>query len=109
MARDQGLEEVLRDDLGEQDDLTEAPMFGGLAILHRGHLLCGIRHDGLMVRLGRGGDGWALDLPGVTPLRAGARPMPGWVRVPPDLCGDDLLRRRFLDAALAVTRALPPR
>jgi hypothetical protein len=84
-------------------------MFGGLAFLLRGHLLCGARHDGMMVRLGQGQDAWALAMPGVTRLRAGDREMPGWVRVPSDLCAEDTVRRRFLGAALAITKALPPK
>ncbi len=109
MARDQGFEETLREDLVGEDGLTEKPMFGGLAFLLRGHLLCGARHDGMMVRLGQGQDAWALAMPGVTRLRAGDREMPGWVRVPSDLCAEDTVRRRFLGAALASTKALPPK
>jgi hypothetical protein len=33
--------------------------------------------------------------------------MHGWVRAGPDAFGDDALRRKLIDAALAFVRALP--
>ena len=41
MARDEGLEELLREDLEGEPGLTEKAMFGGRAWLLRGNLLCG--------------------------------------------------------------------
>lgn len=35
------------------------------------------------------------------------RPMRGWVRAAPEAYGDDALRRRFIDAAVAFVRELP--
>lgn len=107
MARDEGLEELLRHDLGAEPGVTEKMMFGGRAWLLHGNLLCGARDDGMLVRLGRGNDGWALALPGVVPMLSRARPMPGWVRAGPDAFGDDALRRKLLAAALAFARSLP--
>ncbi len=107
VARDAGLEELLREDLRSERGLTETPMFGGLAWLLRGNLLCGARQDGMLLRLGRDRDGWALALPDIAPMRMGARRMQGWVRVGPAAYGDDALRRRLLDAALDFVRALP--
>jgi hypothetical protein len=109
VARDAGLEETLAGDLDGVEGLSTKPMFGGLAYLLNGNLLCGARQDGLMMRLGKGNDGWALAIPGIVSLHGGSSPMPGWVRVGAELCGDDALRRRLLDAALAFTGALPPK
>ncbi|WP_137113145.1 TfoX/Sxy family protein [Rhodobacter sp. SY28-1] len=109
MARDPGLEAVLSENLADLDNLATTTMFGGLAWMWNGHLLCGARTDGLMVRLGKGNDAWALALPGADHLRAGERVMDGWVRVPAEIAGDDALRRRLLDAATAFVRALPPK
>ncbi|TCL72164.1 hypothetical protein EV286_105425 [Rhizobium sp. BK251] len=72
-----------------------------------GNLLCGAREDGMLVRLGKGNDGWALALSGVSQMLAGERAMPGWVRANADVYGDDALRRRLLDAALAFVESLP--
>lgn len=56
--RDLGLEELVRQELGERPGLSEKPMFGGLAFLLNGNLVCGARDDGMLVRLGKGNDGW---------------------------------------------------
>jgi hypothetical protein len=109
MARDEGLEELLRADLDAVQGLTEKPMFGGRAWLIDGHLLCGAREDGMLVRLGKGRDRWALELPGIGPMISRGRPMQGWVRAQPAAFGDDTLRQRLLQAALAFVRSLPPK
>jgi hypothetical protein len=109
MARDEGLEEVVRGHLDGERGLTEKPMFGGHAWLLRGHLLCGARHDGVLVRLGKGNDRWALDEDGIVPLMSRGRAMSGWVRVAPEKFGNDALARRLIAAALVFVRALPPK
>lgn len=108
MARDDGLETLVREAVGGEPGLSERPMFGGLVWLHYGNMLCATRHDGAMVRLGKGNDAWALAVPGVTQMSAGHK-MPGWVWVDPEVFGDDHTRERLLDAALAFVRALPPK
>lgn len=109
MARDAGLEELIRQELSERSGFSEKPMFGGLAFLLDGHLLCGARNDGMLVRLGKGNDGWALALPGIELMVMGDRRMNGWVRAGAAAFGDDALRRRLLDAALAYVLSLPPK
>ncbi|MDE1992247.1 MAG: cold-shock protein [Rhizobiaceae bacterium] len=107
MARDTGLEELLREELGERFGLTEKLMFGGWVVLLNGHLLCGAREDGMLVRLGKGNDGWALSLNDIKPMLSGARIMHGWVRAGPDAYGNDAVRKRLLLAALDYVGALP--
>jgi hypothetical protein len=82
-------------------------MFGGWAWLWFGNLLCGARDDGMLVRLGKGNDGWALKPPAVVPMISRGRHMLGWVRAGATAFGDDKLRRRLLDEALAFVRTLP--
>ena len=107
MARDKGLEELINDDLSERPGITAKAMFGGWAWLMHGHLLCGARHDGMLVRLGKGRNDWALAFDGIGPMMSGTRLMDGWVRVTPIVYGDDTVRRRLLDAAMAFTQSLP--
>lgn len=107
MARDEGLEFILRNDLATQGGLSDKAMFGGWAWLLRGNLLCGARDDGMLVRLGKGNDGWALKLPHVGPMMSRGRPMSGWVRAGPEAYGDDEIRRRLLAAATAFVETLP--
>ncbi|TBG87348.1 cold-shock protein [Rhizobium leguminosarum] len=103
MARDPGLEELMREELGGQPGLAEKSMFGGWAFMLNGNLLCCARQDGMLIRLGKGNDGWALALPGVIQMLSGERVMHGWVRGN----ANDALRRRLLDAALAYVESLP--
>jgi hypothetical protein len=106
MARDLGLEELVRADLPDEP-FTEKAMFGGWAWFLRGNLVCGAREDGMLARLGKGGDGWALALAGIGPMISRGRAMGGWVRAGPEAYGDDALRRRLLDAAVVFARSLP--
>ena len=107
MARNKVLEELLGDDLAQVRGLTDKAMFGGRAWLLHGNLLCGARDDGMLVRLGKGNEAWALSTPGVAPMITQGRPMQGWVRAAPEAYEDDALRRKLLKAALDFTRSLP--
>ena len=82
-------------------------MFGGRAWLLNGNLLCGARDDGMLARLGKGGDAWALALQDVVPMISRGRAMKGWVRAGPMAFGDDALRRRLIAAALGFVQSLP--
>ena len=107
MARDEGLEELIRDELRPVRGLTEKPMFGGLAWLLNGHLLCGARRDGLLVRLGKGKDSRALAHGGGVLMQMGVNQMAGWVRADARAYGDDALRRKLLAAAIEFVRSVP--
>jgi hypothetical protein len=107
MARNKVLEELLGDDLAQVRGLTDKAMFGGRAWLLHGNLLCGARDDGMLVRLGKGNDSWALAMSGIEPMITQGRPMPGWIRAAPEAYEDDALRRKLLKAALDFTRSLP--
>jgi hypothetical protein len=82
-------------------------MFGGRGWLLHGNLLCGARDDGMLARLGRDNDAWALAMSDIVPMISRGRRMAGWVRAGPEVFGDDALRRSLLDAALAFVRSLP--
>jgi hypothetical protein len=107
LARDEGLEELLREDLKAESGLSEKAMFGGWAWLLNGNLLCGARDDGMLARLGKNKEGWALDTPDVVPMISRGRRMQGWVRAGPAAFGDDAMRRKLLGAALAFVHSLP--
>ena len=107
MARDPGLEELLSEDLSSVAGLRGKAMFGGWAWLLNGNLLCGARQDGMLARIGKANESWALDLPGVVPMILGGRRMGGWVRAGPDAYGEDALRRKLLDAAVEFAKSLP--
>ena len=109
MPRDKGLEDLVRQDLPRDLALTEKATFGGWAWLLNGNLLIGARSDGMLLRLGKGNDGWALGLPDVAPMMMRGRALEGWVRAGPSAYGNDALRRRLIGGALGFVRRLPPR
>ena len=84
-------------------------MFGGWAWLLGGNLLVGARSDGMLARLGKGKDAWALTLPDVSPMISRGRAMDGWVRAGPIAYGDDAIRLRLIEAAIAFVSGLPPK
>ena len=48
MAYDKGLAQIMRDDLCDVIGISEKKMFGGLAFMYAGHMVCGIHKDGAM-------------------------------------------------------------
>lgn len=107
MARDIGLEELIREELQSVSGISSKSMFGGQAWLLNGNLLCGARDDGMLVRLGKGRDTWALQITGVEPMLSRGRVMHGWVRCKPNVYGEDSLRTQLFSHALEFVRTLP--
>lgn len=108
MAYDEGLAQLLRDDLADRET-AERKMFGGLCIMHRGHMLCGVHKGGGMFRVGKPGMAAALAVPGAGPMTFTGRPMGGMVECSPEALEDDDTRGRLLALALAFAGTLPPR
>ncbi|MDO4643401.1 MAG: TfoX/Sxy family protein [Cardiobacteriaceae bacterium] len=100
MARDYGLEEILHEDLEDLADLRTKTMFGGLVWMYRGAMLCAARHDGIIIRVGKTLEAWALAFPDVVPMQSGKRKMGGWVRLGASASADDDLRRALLARAV---------
>ena len=107
MARDKGLEELINDGLHAVPGLTQKAMFGGWAWLVNGNLVCGARSDGMLVRIGKANQEWALKIPGVAPMISRGRVMQGWVRASAEVYGNDAVREKLLHAALEFQRTLP--
>ena len=107
MVRDRGLEALIDDELDAVGGLARKAMFGGWVWLLQGNLLCGARHEGMLIRLGKGQDGWAIEIDGIEPMFSGTRRMQGWVRAAPHVYADGRLRRRLLDRAMDFVRTLP--
>jgi TfoX/Sxy family transcriptional regulator of competence genes len=85
MAFDEGLAERIRDVCRERHiPVTEKKMFGGLAFLLEGKLLCGIIGDELMARVGPNDYEEALLLPNVRKMDFTGRPLKGLVTVEPE-------------------------
>lgn len=109
MAYDEGLAEILREDLDGLNGVIEKKMFGGLAFMLDGHMLCGVHKGGGMFRVGKKRHAEALGIDGVTPMAFTGRPMGGMVDVSDDAMADDARRGRVMALALANIRSLPPK
>lgn len=109
MAYDNGLYEVLRDDLAELPGLTEKRMFGGVAFMLNGNMLCGVHKDGAMYRVGKDNEPAALALPGVAPMTFTGRRMGGFVDADPDAMADETARATLLELAFEYVGTLAPK
>jgi hypothetical protein len=83
-------------------------MFGGTCHLLKGHMMCGVYKDFLILRLGEKQAADALKRPGVKPFDITGRPMKGWVMVAPDGFGGKALAA-WIDRARAFVGTLPPK
>lgn len=108
MAWDPGLAQLLRDDLAALD-VTEQKMFGGLAFLWNGHMVCGVHKGGALFRVGKDNSAKALSIPGVSLMMFTSRPMQSMVECRAEACADTGRRGQLMAMALATVRALPPK
>jgi hypothetical protein len=108
MAWDEGLAQLMRDDLAGAP-VTEKKMFGGLAFLLHGHMVCGIHKGGAMFRVGKPNEAAARAIPGVGPVLFTGRPMTGMVHAADETVADDALRGQLMALALGFARGLPPK
>jgi len=108
MAYDEALAERIREVLADSADVTEQKMFGGLAFLVRGHMVCGVTHDDLMLRLGPEGAAAALNRPHVRAMDFTGRTMTSMVFVGPQGVRGRALQE-WVDTAAAYADRLPPK
>ena len=109
MAYDEGLATRVREVLGDQPELVEKKMFGGLAFLLHGNMACGVRGEDLIVRVAAEAADAALEEPGTRPFDLTGRPMKGWLLVDADGHAEDDDLRRWIDRGLAYANSLPPK
>ena len=108
MAYDEGLAHLLRDDL-EGREVTEMKMFGGIAFMLLGNMVCGIHKGGAMFRVGKASNAAALAIPGTSPMIFTGKPMAGFVACDDDCAADDARRGALMALALAFVHTLPPK
>lgn len=109
MAFHEGFAERVRAILGETPGWSEKRMFGGLCFLHRGHMVCGLVGDVLMVRVGPEAYAAALNLPHAREMDFTGRPMKGMVFVDPPGTRTTAALRCWIERGRAFTSTLPPK
>jgi TfoX/Sxy family transcriptional regulator of competence genes len=107
MAYDEKLAARIRAQLAGRRGVSERRMFGGLAFLLRGNMLCGVVGDDLMVRVGAEGYEAALARPHAREMDFTGRPMKGLLYVEPGGVATARQLRAWLDRGLAFVGSLP--
>ncbi|RYH10644.1 TfoX/Sxy family protein [Tropicimonas sp. IMCC6043] len=98
--------ETMREDLGMEPGLSEKRMFGGIAFLLHGNMVCGVIGEGAMFRVGKEREAAALEL-GAQPLSFTGRKMGGMVELDAGAFADDDLRRSLVEMSLLNAASLP--
>jgi hypothetical protein len=109
MAYNETLAQRIREALGSREGIEEKKMFGGLAFMLGGNMICGVTHDDLMARVGAENHEEALSLRGARPMDFAGRPMKGMVFVGPDRYSSDNDLLDWVDRVLAFGTTLPPK
>lgn len=107
MAYDEGLAQRLREQLADHRGLQEKKMFGGLAFMHRGHMLVGITGEVLMARVGPEQHAAALKRAHARPMDFTGKPMKGYVFVDPAGFSTDANLKRWIAPCLEFNASLP--
>ncbi len=108
MAFDHDIADLLRADLAGHQ-VAEQRMFGGLAFMLNGHMVCGMHKGGAMFRVGKERTAAALAVPGAGQMMMKTRTMPGMIDLASAHAHDDARRKCLLTLALAAVAALPPK
>jgi hypothetical protein len=108
VAYDTDMAHRIREVLAREADLTEKPMFGGLAFLLAGHMVVtASRQGGLMLRVDPARADDLLADPRASRMVMRGREMDGWLRVAVDAEADDL--QRWVGVGVDYVRTLPPK
>jgi TfoX/Sxy family transcriptional regulator of competence genes len=109
MAYDEDLAMRVREQLADQDAITEKEMFGGLAFLLAGNMSVGIRGSELMVRVGPEGAEEALGQAHARPFDMTGRPMKGWILVAEEGIASERGLAAWVARGVGFARSLPPK
>lgn len=107
MAYDEALADRVRQVLGDNPEITERKMFGGIAFMLAGNMAVGVSKGDLMVRIDPDDQDEAVSQPGVRVFDMSGRPMKGWILVAPEVTEEDAALRRWVDDGLDFAGSLP--
>lgn len=106
MAYDPDVAERVRSVLGDREDLHSKKMFGGVAYLVRGNMVCGVLRSDVILRLGPDAARQALEQPDVREFDITGRSMRGWVMIDSGALSDPALAD-WVEKAWDFASALP--
>jgi hypothetical protein len=109
MAYDVALTARVQELLGDNPEISERKMFGGIAFMLSGNMAVGVSGDELMVRIDHEEQDEALARPAVRPFDMTGRPMKGWILVGPDGIAEDADLEGWVSMGLDFAGSLPPK
>jgi TfoX/Sxy family transcriptional regulator of competence genes len=110
MAYDEDLANRIRELLAGEEDVTEMPMFGGLAFLLRGNMAVAVSSKGgLMLRCDPDELDAALARPHTGPMIMRGRAAKGWLRVEADGMRTKRQLEPWVRRGVRFARSLPPK
>ena len=109
MAYDEKLAQRIIEALSGEAPVDVKKMFGGVCVMVRGQMCCGVIGDELMVRVGPEQYPDALKLPHVRPMDFTGRPLAGFVYVDRDGYQNEGSLRQWIDRCVQFVCTLPPK
>jgi TfoX/Sxy family transcriptional regulator of competence genes len=106
VAYDEDLANRIREQLADQDAVTEKRMFGGLAFLAGGNMaVAASRTGGLLARVDPQDSEALVQVDGVERMVMRGRPMDGWLLIEADRVADDAGLAAWVERGVAAARA----
>jgi hypothetical protein len=99
----------MRDDLCDVIGISEKKMFGGIAFMYAGHIVCGIHKDGAMFRVGKDQEDEAKAIEGAGDIMFTGRKMGDLIDVTDEALVDNERRTLCMGEALRHAQSLPPK
>ena len=108
MAYDEELADRIRDLVGNEPDLTERKMFGGLAFLVGGNMaVAASGQGGILVRVDPAESDAHVATTNARLMEMRGRQMRGWLRVDPDDVRTERELAKWVELGTAYVRSLP--
>jgi TfoX/Sxy family transcriptional regulator of competence genes len=107
LAYSEALADRVREHLAEEKRISEREMFGGLGFMWAGNMVCGVRGEELMVRVGPDLHHDALTRPHTREMDFTGRPMKGFVYVGREGVADDSELGLWVRLGLAHAKTFP--
>ena len=110
MAYDEELADRIRELIGEDADLSEKKMFGGLAFLIRGNMaVAASGQGGILVRVDPAESDALVETTSAHPMEMRGRQMRGWLRVDSEDVRAERQLAKWVDVGTTYARSLPPK
>jgi hypothetical protein len=110
MAYDEALAGWIRELIGDEADLAEKKMFGGLAFLLGGNMAIGASGEGgILVRCDPEESDRLVATTSARPMEMRGREMRGWLRVAPEDLRTKQQLAKWVGIGTAYARSLPPK